>query len=471
MRKFARIAAAGSALMASFALLGPQAVQAQTPVTNRVYTTGLKIQNLSDTATAAITLNFYAEGSSTAVATVPGTIPAKGSVTYAPLPTEVPSSFKGSAIISSDQPVAAVVNIASPNLAATFGGGGYTGFTAGAKKFFLPLVFREFFTFSSFFSVQNIGDSPTTVTVDFVGTNGAGAVTKSQSQTIQPNTSFEFNQDSFAELGTNFTGAATITSTTEDVVAAVMQVSSGQILGYGGFAAGATNPVMPIIQANRFGYFTGANIQNVGTAATDVTVTFSPALENGVPVGTECTETITVQPGAKVPFAQYALRPGSRGTNAGTDNCADGVGFLGSGRVTGNTTSQPLVAAVNQLNSAANKGGTYGAFDAASATASVVFPTIQDRLFGYFTGFSVVNVGTVATPVTCTFSNSQIVVNATLEPGKGFSDVQGGKIAPNYNGSATCTATASGAKIVGVGQQLNVIGNADTFFVYEGISK
>jgi hypothetical protein len=62
-------------------------------------------------------------------------------------------------------------------------------------------------------------------------------------------------------------------------------------------------------------------------------------------------------------------------------------------------------------------------------------------------------------------------VNATLEPGKGLSDTQINKIANNYNGSGTCTATAAGAKIVGVGQQLKSSGAADTFFVYEGINK
>jgi hypothetical protein len=490
MRKtFSRIAAVGSMLMASFALLGvPQAAQAQTDVTARTYTTGLVVQNLSS-STATVTLNFYAEGSSTAAASVTGTIAANGSNTYSPLPTQVPSNFKGSAIISSDQPVAAVVNISSPNLAADFGGGSYTGFTVGAKKFYLPLLFRQYFNFTSFFSVQNIGDSPTKVTVTYVGVNGptgntaTNPVTFTEEKTIQPNTSVEFNQNGVTGLGANFTGAATLTSDTEDVVAAVMQVSSnaagqGQILGYGGFANGSTNPIMPIVQANRFGYFTGLNVQNVGTVATDVTIAYTPSGE-----GTACTETATVQPGAKVAFAQYAFQAGGRGTNAGTDTCADGVAFLGGGRVTVNSANQPLVAAVNQNNlsttAPGNKGDTYGAFDPASATSAVVFPIIQDRFFGYFTGVNIVNAGTVATDINCVFTNTQVTASVTaLAPGGVFTVVTtpGGAstnkpIGANYNGSGTCTATAAGAKIVGVGQQLKSSGAADTFFVYEGINK
>jgi hypothetical protein len=469
MFKFARLAALVTLLLTSLAFAVPASAQ---PVTQRTYTTGLKVQNLSS-STANITLNFYSEGSSTAAASVPDTIPANSSKTYAPLPTQVPTGFKGSAIISSDQPVAAVVNIASPNLAADFGGGSYVGFTVGARKFFVPLVFREYFRFSSFFSVQNIGDSPTSVTVTYVGTNNAGAVNTSQTQTIQPNTSFEFNQDSFTALGTGFTGAATIESTTEDVVAAVMQVSNGQILGYGGFAAGSTLPVMPTVQANRFGYFTGINVQNVGTAATDVTITYTPSGTEGA----TCTETISVAAGAKVAFAQYAFQANGRGSNAGTDNCADGAPFLGSGKVTTNSANQPLVAAVNQVNLTANKGDTYGAFDPNSATNTVVFPTIQDRFFGYFTGFNIVNVGTAATDITCTFTNSSVTATKTaLAPNGVFSVVtttgtNNFPIAQGYDGSATCTASATGAKIVGVGQQLKTTGNADTFFVYEGVNK
>jgi hypothetical protein len=469
MFKFARLAALVTLLLTSLAFA---AVPASAQVTNRQYTTGLKVQNLSSSI-ANITLNFYPEGNSTASASVPDTIPANGSKTYAPLPQQVSTGFKGSAIISSDQPVAAVVNIASPNLAADFGGGSYVGFTVGARKFYLPLVFREYFNFSSFFSVQNIGDAVTTVTVTFVGTNLNGPVTHTVSQAIQPNTSFEFNQDNITALGTRFTGAATIDSSAEDVVAAVMQVSTGQILGYGGFPSGSTNPVMPIVQANRFGYFTGINVQNVGTAATDVTISYTPSGTEG----SACTETINVPAGGKVAFAQYAFQANGRGSNAGTDNCADGAAFLGGGKVTANSANQPLVAAVNQVNLTANKGDTYGAFDPAAATNTVVFPTAQDRFFGYFTGFNVANVGTVATDITCTFTDSSVTATkAAVAPDGVFSVVTttgtgNFPVGANYNGSATCTASATGAKIVGVGQQLKTTGNVDTFFVYEGINK
>ena len=52
-----------------------------------------------------------------------------------------------------------------------------------------------------------------------------------------------------------------------------------------------------------------------------------------------------------------------------------------------------LVAIVNQLNPAGNKGAAYNAFNPTSGTERVVFPLVMDRNYGYFTGMNIVNVG------------------------------------------------------------------------------
>jgi hypothetical protein len=48
--------------------------------------------------------------------------------------------------------------------------------------------------------------------------------------------------------------------------------------------------------------------------------------------------------------------------------------FVGGASVTANSTSQPLVAIVNQLNLGQGKGAAYSGFDPASATDTVNFP-------------------------------------------------------------------------------------------------
>jgi len=136
----------------------------------------------------------------------------------------------------------------------------------------------------------------------------------------------------------------------------------------------------------------------------------------------------------------------------------------------------PLAGAGNQLKAGVN-GEAYGSFDAATATESVVFPLIMDRNFGYFTGISVVNVGSGSTRVVCTFTNTSYKVDQTLAAGASLVDVQLNKIANLYVGAATCTGTTDGttpdtnAKLVGVANELNSGLAGDNFLVYEGVNR
>ena len=153
------------------------------------------------------------------------------------------------------------------------------------------------------------------------------------------------------------------------------------------------------------------------------------------------------------------------------ENCANGAAFVGSGKVTANSANQPLVGIVNQLNSAGVKGGSYNGANPAEATSKVLFPIIQDRFFGYFTGFSITNVGDVATPISCTFSGSAVTQSvASLAPGATYTTNQNGVLANAYNGAGTCTASAANAKIVGVLNQVNPSAATDAFFVSNGVN-
>lgn len=430
------------------------------------FSSGIQVQNLSSTA-ASIDIAFYKLNTGTAAVSVPATVPANGSVTYAQLPSQVEAGFDGSAVISSDQRIAAVVNIVSPDLS-TFlttglGGGTYAGVTAGSPTVRLPLLFRNAFGFSTFINVQNVGTTATNITVTYQ--NGAtGTATN-----LAPGASARFDQATAAGVPDGFVGAATITSTASDIAAVVSQVGPTTILLYNGFAtAGAQAPVFPLVNANNSGFITGVAIQNAGTAPTDVTVTYSPSPDaNGNPQGTACTETLSIAAGASANFAVNSFA----NTVAG-ETCANGALFVGSGRVTANTGSQPLVAIVNQLNPTTNKGGAYAAFDAATATDTVVYPLIQDRVASFFTGVALYNAGTVATTIECTYTGSTPVkqTSGTIQPGQSFAAIQNNVIANGYTGSGTCKALAAGAKIVGIANQLRVTGTKDTFFVYEGIT-
>ena len=448
MKKAVRYAILVALAAMAFAVSGA-AVHAQT----RTFSTGFQIQNLS-TTTANVTISFYPEGSGTALPPVSTTVAGSGSKTYATLPSAVTAGFTGAAVISADQKIAAIVNVVSPDLSLSFGGAAYSGFTSGAKTVSLPVIFKGSFGFNTFFNVQNVSSTAASVSVRY--SNG---VTEGPF-TIQPGSAKRFDQAVNAGLTAPFFGSATVTSD-QDIAATVIEVGPTTVLGYNGITAGSTAPVFPLVNSNNAGYMTGIGLQNAGDVATTVTVSYTPS---GSGLGTACTETQTIPAKGTKAFAIDAFRISAAG-----ENCANGALFVGSAKVTANSASQPLVGIVNQLNQTTNKGGSYNAFNTSNATNTVVYPLIQDRVYGFFTGISIVNVGDVATPLTCTYSGTTYTDStASLAPGATFTVQQVNKIGNLFNGSGTCTASAPGAKIVGIANQLKNTGTTDTFFVYEG---
>lgn len=457
---------AAAALAVSGAGLGQAQAQAIT------FSSGIQVQNLSSTA-ANISIAFYALKTATPSATFDATVPANNSVTYASLPSAVQAGFDGSAVISSDQRIAAIANIVSPDLAtfATTGLGGeaYSGVTEGSTTVRVPLLFRNSNGFSTFVAVQNVGSTATNITITYQ--NGATAAETN----VPPGASVRFDQRTATGLPDGFIGAATITSTASDIAAVVTQVGPTTLLIYNGFSSATSRlPVFPLVNANNAGFITGIAIQNAGTAPTTVTVGYSPSVgANGQAQGAACTETLTINPGASANFAVDAFR-----TTVNGENCANGATFVGSGRVTTNSGDQPLVAIVNQLNSGTNKGGAYSAFDTGTASDTVVYPLMQDRVANFFTGVGIYNAGSADTVIECTFSglagttpvSGVKQTSPSIKPGETYSVIQQGAIGNNFTGSAVCKATATGAKIVGIANQLRASGTKDTFFVYEGIT-
>jgi hypothetical protein len=234
-----------------------------------------------------------------------------------------------------------------------------------------------------------------------------------------------------------------------------VQENSTRVFAYGAFPGGSTAPVIPLVNVQPTkSYATGIQIQNGGTAATDVTLTYYPA--PGTSMGTECTETKSIAAGASGNFALAAFS-GSAAVVGST--CVQGQRFIGSAKVTTNSTSQPLVAIVNQQQP--DGGSAYSAFDAANASNQVVFPLIKN-LYGSakgVTGFNVMNVGASTTNVSCVIAGkangvdaSPVTVAAELASGEALNSLQSNVTGINekFLGSATCTATGGDAKIVGV---------------------
>lgn len=423
------------------------------------YTACFALQNLEATPASIVIVYYRQDG--TIAASVSDTLRANQYKAYCPLEA-VTTGFNGSVVISSDRRLASIANVMGDGY---YNGASYTGQTSGATSVYVPLLMKEHYGYSTWFNVQNAGPVATTVHITY-----SDGVTNSCAD-LKPGAACTLDQRREPHVS-GWVGAATITAT-QPVVVTVIEVQHGGaaviMFAYNGFTQGATHPVMPLINANNYGYWTGMQIMNTGGITTEVTVSYTPGA--GQP-GRACTETQTIGPGASKTFAAAFTYPRAPGV---VTDCEMGPTFIGSARVTRNTANMPLTVIVNQLNEGANKGAAYAGFDPGVATSIVAFPLIMDRHYGYWTGFSVMNVGTSPVDITCTFSDSPHTVRGiNIPPGGALVDTQIDKIRFDYTGSATCTATGTDPKIIGIVNQLNTLpayAANDAFMVYEGINQ
>jgi len=417
------------------------------------WTSGFQVQNLSSTTAASILIYYYNQDGTEAVTPVSDSIDPMSSKTYYPI--QAPEGFNGSVVVESTEPVVAIANTLGNNpqyMAST------ESFSSGATEVNLPLVMRANAGYDTWFNVQNAGASDATVTVEYVPGSAGSAYTE-PSVIIKPGASHTYDQSGLAAIGTKFVGSAIITSD-QPVVATVMQV--GQIyknmMGYNGFTAGSTTVSMPLIMSNNSGFYTGYQVQNVGSAATTVTInyganiagTFSPA-----------DDTATLDPGESMTFLQ------NTGQFA-TDK------YVGSATI---TASEPVVAIVNQVSLGAVALGTaYNGVDPAAATNQISAPLIMANNSGFYTGVQVMNVGGSAVQVTVdygpniagTFNPADEVV--TIQPGDSYNSIQNSGVwtGNKYVGSLTVTA-ASGSQLVMIVNEF-LPGSTDSFMTYNGFN-
>lgn len=422
------------------------------------YTSSIAISNLDPSKAATVVLVGYNADGSKSGSELTDTIPVNGFKNYFPI-SNVANGFSGSFVISADVRVAAISNIVESNFVAA---AAYVGRSGGATKVLLPTLFKNNSGYYTWFSVQNAGTGVATIDIDY-SDNGVGKDIVGKQ--IPQSAAMVFYQASENHSQKIF--AATVTSD-KPIVVAVIQENPHIMFAYTGIDPSIPNlnPVLPTINANNANYQTGVQIQNGGASPTVVRVDYSPA--NGI--GTACSETQTIQPGASNLFALRAFKLDDT-LNGTVENCANGVRFLGSGRVAANSAGMPLVAVVNQLGLV--DGEAYNAFNATDPSevgSSVVMPLIMDRNSSFFTGFNIQNVGSVPTTVNCTFTNTGYSFSAQLQPGQAANDLQNNKIADRYIGSGTCTSNPATA-IVAVVNELRQQANTDGLLVYEGIKK
>lgn len=418
---------------------GAQPVQAvETLQASPSWTSGFQVQNLGS-AVATVRITYYNQDGSEAGRQT-DTIPAGESKTFFDKTMSVPDGFYGSVVIEADQPIAAITNelASGPNMS-----GSYDGIIAPATTFFLPLVQRANSGWNSELFIQNAGEADATdVRVEVY--RGAVRVATKAIPTLKRGASFTLRQADQPELGERFVGSAKVIAS--QPVAAVVNQSNGAILlTYSGFSSGGPRVFAPLIMTNNRGWYTGFQVQNIGTS--DVPVTLK--------VEGQVVDEVTIAAGASQSWFPV---PGTA------------AGFVGSAIAEGPAGSR-LVGIVNELNIAAGQGMSYNAFN--TGTPKVYAPLIMNKVGteGWDTGFQVQNVG--ATDVTVALKiGGQTVDQAVIGAGKSLTWYPVPGTSRRFVGSATVEGPA-GSQLVGIVNEIQATPTTagDNSMAYEAFNQ
>jgi len=146
----------------------------------------------------------------------------------------------------------------------------YSPFPGGSLTAYAPVIMNNYYGYLTALTVQNLGAVAANVTVTY----GTGLT---QNQLIPSASSFVFYTPS-SGLPSGTLTSAKITSDQNIVALVNEQNSYHRAASYTSFAAGSTTVSVPIVLRRYFNYSTSVTCQNIGAAATDMTITYSNAV-------------------------------------------------------------------------------------------------------------------------------------------------------------------------------------------------
>lgn len=290
--------------------------------------------------------------------------------------------WRGSAVVTSDAPVTAVVSLAAP----TFDSMAYDARPTGSATVYAPLAFKRRNGWSSTLAVQNVGTQPTAIDLTYWSSAGAGEWT--ESVTVPPLGSRTLDLAEEDLLPDGFAGAVTLTSRwgVPVVVVAAATHTSGSAAAYTGATAGSTSLLAPVLFKNRGTsgmWNSGIQLQNVGTDAAQVIATYSAVDHPSF----RWAEATTIPPGGAVTLYQGAM-----------PTLPDGFVGLAHIRV---TNGVPVTGVVNETNYDQRISSVYELLGSGEVQRFV--PRVLRGADGRNTGMQVLNLGDRPAEVAITY--------------------------------------------------------------------
>jgi len=433
------------------------------------WATSFQVMNLGDN-TANIVVEYYNEdGTKIDAATKSYTITVGSSLNiYQPSVPGLPNGFKGSAVISADQPIAAVGSEQVTYPDGSIGNSQYSGFSADTigQLFYLPNVNKKFggSQWSSRITIQNTTSNSCSVTIKFY--NSDGTIRDTDMVSLNPYGSTTLTQIDDPELPDGWLGAAVIQAS-ENVAVIVDVISAdGRLETYNGFVSGATTMYLPTLLigfgANKWN--SSFQVFNVGNATAVITMTYYTA---GVATPAKIV-TATLPPYQSINRYQPAV------------DSDLGSPWIGSVVI---ESTQPIVAVGSQSSGAPGKR-LASIYNGVSSGATRAFlPTVL-RYFGgsnFVTSFQIMNVGTTdasviveyfapgnPTPVLTVYYDGAPGHNPKIAPYTSVNRYQGDDtvLGVGWQGSVRIT---SDQPVVVLGSQVGLNRSGDAAGQYNGI--
>ncbi len=424
------------------------------------WVSGVTVANLSSD-TASVVLTFYNPDGSVAFEVTGESIDGNAAKTwYLPNVTGLSDGFIGSAVVSSDQPVAAIVNTQLPSGSNPARVGTSLGVSNPSTKMYATQVMKEYYGWNSYCVVQNTGSATAIITGTYY--NAAGTAVYSESVSVAPYASHIFDQQTEANLPSSFSGSAVFEG--EQPIAAVCNfynsggsAATSQIHSYNGLSEGGSTLYVPRIVKDYYDYQSGLKIQNVGTEVLSVTVTYN--------IGGNTYQQVSPD-----------IAPGQAwGPYMGDESQlpASMAGVQGSGsaviEVNSPNANKLIIATVNEDNrvNPAGRGATYAAALPTDATTTLVFPQITSEYYGYSSGMQVMKIGSGDVACTASFAASGNVAAFSQDFTLTDSAPSWSLFAPNAQGMVAGIANDNYNGAVTISCDGNVVGIANLSYRYD----
>lgn len=359
----------------------------------------IQVQNLDTVNAANISIYYYDANGVLVTLPSPYTNPVQDTIdpgtsaTY--LPIHPGTGFSGSAIVTSNWPIAIISNL---TIAATNRGlGTFVGIPLGSTSVYFPLVDKR--SNISAFSIQNVGSGDATIVVDFIPQPGSAYTDITDvNDTIAQGAAHIYNMANYG--AGNWLGSVKVTASAGTIAGVLSNINQTNVDSpmnavYNGFTSGSSTVALPLLMEANNGNRTGTSCQNLGPGIATVTIDYSPA--EGYPDLPN-----TVIPDVAVNGIAVQLFSDT------------GTKWIGSAIVSADGGNQ-IACVVNQSRPALRRSNIYEGFNPAAATDTVILPLVMSKngtTTKTFTGFSVASVDGTNIDVTCDWL-----------PGPGYSDI------------------------------------------------